>query len=95
MEDYADRVLLRVEKLVRDLHLGQRYAILRDAAEVAVRVFLDSAHYAGLADVKGFLRRPGLTKAQVQQRKPTLRSRTLISARRLKWFQSLAGCNLR
>ena len=59
MEDYADRMLLSVEKLVRDPHLAQRYAILRDAAEVAVRVFLESAHYAGLADGKGFRRRPG------------------------------------
>jgi hypothetical protein len=59
MEDYADRMLPSVEKLARDLHLDQRYGILRDAAEVAARVFLDSAHYAGLVDAQGFLRRPG------------------------------------
>lgn len=59
MEDYADRMLPSVEKLARDLHLTQRYGILRDVAEVAARVFLDSAHYAGLVDVKSILRRPG------------------------------------
>jgi hypothetical protein len=52
-------MLPSVEKLVRDLHLNQRYGILRDAAEGAARVFLDSAHYAGVVDAQGFLRRAG------------------------------------
>jgi hypothetical protein len=39
MEDCADRKVPSIEKLARDLHLNQRHGILRDAAEVAARVF--------------------------------------------------------
>jgi hypothetical protein len=58
IEEYADRQLPASEKFARDLHLSQKYGILKDAAKMAAQVFVESANFAGIIDAKGFLRRP-------------------------------------
>jgi hypothetical protein len=58
IQEYADRQLPAPEKFARDLHLSQKYGILKDAARIAAQVFVESANFAGILDAKGFLRRP-------------------------------------
>jgi hypothetical protein len=58
IQEYADRQLPASEKFARDLHLSQKYGILKDAAKIAAQVFVESANFAGILDAKGFLRRP-------------------------------------
>lgn len=56
IEEFADRQLPTTEKLARQLFLTPKYGILKDAAEQAARVFLDSIRFAGLVDSNNFLR---------------------------------------
>lgn len=56
---YADRQLPSLDRLEKELYLGHDYGILKDAASLAARVFVDSATYAGMIDTKGFLRAGG------------------------------------
>lgn len=56
IEEYRDKQIPSPEKLAQQLYLNQRYGITKEASQVAAQVFLDSASYAGLLDVKGFLR---------------------------------------
>lgn len=56
IEEFSDRQLPSGEKLARQLFLAPKYGILKDAAEQAARVFLDSVRYAGLIDQNNFLR---------------------------------------
>jgi hypothetical protein len=55
IEEYTDRQLPNLDKLSRELHLNQKYGILKDAAEVAARIFTESASHAGLLDDRGYL----------------------------------------
>jgi len=55
---YKDRQLPSAEKLSRDLHLNQKYNVLKDAASSAAQVFLESVKYAELVDSKNFLKAP-------------------------------------
>ncbi len=55
IEDYTQRQLPKLDKLSRELHLNQKYGILKDAAEVAARIFIESASYVGLLDERGYL----------------------------------------
>src|SRR5207247_445260 len=55
LDEYAARQVPSVEKLARDLHLNQRYGILKEAARAAAQTFIESANYAGLLDAKGFI----------------------------------------
>jgi len=55
IEEFSGRQLPSVEKLTRELHLNQKYGILKDAASTAARLFLESANYAGLLNEKGYL----------------------------------------
>lgn len=56
IEEFSDRQLPSTEKLARQLFLTPKYGILKDAAELAARVFLDSIKFAGLVDSNNFLR---------------------------------------
>lgn len=56
IEEFTDRQLPSAEKLARQLFLTPKYGILKDAADQAARVFLDSMKYAGLIDQHNFLR---------------------------------------
>ncbi len=56
LNDYAERQLPNPDKLTRDLHLNQKYGILKDAASVAAQTFLDSVNHAEMVDARGFLR---------------------------------------
>lgn len=55
IEEFSGCQLPNVEKLTRELHLNQKYGILKDAASTAARLFLESANYAGLLNEKGYL----------------------------------------
>lgn len=55
LDEYSGRQLPTLERLSRELHLNQKYGILKDAAETAARIFLESANYAGLVNEKGYL----------------------------------------
>jgi hypothetical protein len=56
LEDYGGHQLPSADKLARDLYVKEQYGILKDAADTAARVFLESAEYAGMIDSRGFLR---------------------------------------
>lgn len=56
LDEFSDRQLPSNEKLARQLHLTPKYGILKDAAELAARVFLDSIRFAGIVDANNFLR---------------------------------------
>ena len=56
IEEFSDRQLPNTEKLARQLFLATKYGILKDAADTAARVFLDSVRFAGLVDANNFLR---------------------------------------
>jgi hypothetical protein len=56
IEKYAEHQLPTLDKLSRELYLNQKYGILKDAAEIAARMFLESASYAGLINERGYLR---------------------------------------
>lgn len=56
VDEFSDRQLPSAEKLARQLHLTPKYGILKDAAETAARVFLDSVQFAGVIDDNNFLR---------------------------------------
>lgn len=56
IEEFAERQLPSADKLARQLFLTPKYGILKDAAETAARVFLDSVRFAGLVDSNNFLR---------------------------------------
>lgn len=58
IEEFTDRQLPTVEKLTRELHLNQKYGILKDAAGNAARLFLESASYVGLLNEQGYLINP-------------------------------------
>jgi hypothetical protein len=55
IEEYAEIQLPNLEKLSRELYLNKKYGILKDAAEAAARIFIESASYAGLLNEKGYL----------------------------------------
>jgi hypothetical protein len=55
IEEFTNRQLPTLEKLGRELHLSQKYGILKDAAEIAARIFIESASYAGLLNDRGYL----------------------------------------
>jgi hypothetical protein len=59
ISEFLDRQLPNEEKLARQLFLTPKYGILKDAADTAARVFLDSVRYAGIVDHNNFLRSPG------------------------------------
>jgi hypothetical protein len=61
IEEYSGRQLPPIEKLARELHIHQKYGILKDAADVAARVFYESASFAGLIDEKNYFRLPADT----------------------------------
>jgi hypothetical protein len=52
---YENRQFPTVEKLSRELYVNPQYGVLKDAAEVAAQIFLESAKYAGLIDARGFV----------------------------------------
>jgi hypothetical protein len=56
LEEYGGHQLPSADKLARDLYVKEHYGILKDAADTAVRAFLESAEYAGMIDSRGFLR---------------------------------------
>lgn len=56
VDEFADRQLPSAEKLARQLYLTPKYGILKDAADTAARVFLDSIQFAGIVDANNFLR---------------------------------------
>lgn len=58
IDEYVDKHLPSMDKIARRIHLNPKYGILQDAAEVAARIFIESAKYAGMVDAKGFLRAP-------------------------------------
>jgi hypothetical protein len=58
IEEFTNRQLPTVEKLTRELHLNQKYGILKDAAGNAARLFLESANYVGLLNEQGYLINP-------------------------------------
>jgi hypothetical protein len=60
IDELAEKQLPPAEKLGRQLHLLQKYGILKDAAEGAAQVFLESVAFAGLVDTNNFLRLNGL-----------------------------------
>jgi len=55
LEDYTNRQLPAVEKLTQQLHINQKYGILKDAAADAAEVFYESAAYAGMLNEKGYI----------------------------------------
>jgi hypothetical protein len=55
IEAFTGRQLPNPEKLARELHLNQKYGILKEAAGTAARLFLESASYANFLDEKGYL----------------------------------------
>lgn len=55
IEEYTGRQFPGVERLAQELHLNQKYGILKDAAGNAARLFLESANYANLLNEKGYL----------------------------------------
>ena len=57
---YQDLQLPSLDRLERELYTEEKYGILRDAANTAAQVFLDSANYAGIIDANNFLRLPSV-----------------------------------
>ena len=55
IEEYRGRQLPTPEKLIRELYLNQKYGILKEAADGAARIFLESASYAGIVNDRGYL----------------------------------------
>jgi hypothetical protein len=55
VEKYTEHQLPSLDKLSRELYLNQKYGILKDAAEAAARIFLESASYAGLLNEREYL----------------------------------------
>lgn len=64
IEEFTDRQLPSTEKLARQLFLTPKYGILKDAAELAARVFLESIKFAGLVDSNNFLRSADNAKSE-------------------------------
>ena len=56
LDEYKNRQLPNVERLAKELHINQKYGILKDAANAAAETFEESAKYAGILDTKGFLK---------------------------------------
>lgn len=54
-EQYSGKQLPNVEKLARELHINQKYGILKEAATTAAQIFVESANYAGMLDSRGYL----------------------------------------
>jgi hypothetical protein len=67
IEEYTDRQFPSLAKLSRELYLNQRYGILKDAAEIAARIFLESASYAGLLNEKGYLANFDQSESQIEK----------------------------
>jgi hypothetical protein len=74
IEEFSDRQLPSPEKLARQLYLTPKYGILKDAADTAARVFLESLRFAGLVDANNFLRLATETQAnQISPAGPEVR----------------------
>jgi hypothetical protein len=56
LEDYNNRQLPAVERLAQQLHINQKYGILKDASVVAAEVFYESAAYAEMLNEKGYIK---------------------------------------
>jgi hypothetical protein len=56
LDDFMDKQLPPMDKLARTLHVNAKYGILKDAAETAARVFVESASFAGMLDPNNFLK---------------------------------------
>jgi hypothetical protein len=59
LETYEGKQVPTPERLARELHINQKYGIVREAADGAAKAFLESASYAGILDDRGFLQSPG------------------------------------
>lgn len=55
LEDYATSQLPAVDKLALQLHVNQKYGIMKDAASTAASVFYESASYAEMISEKGYI----------------------------------------
>ena len=62
LSDYGNKQLPSNERLTRELHLNPKYGILKDAASVAAQTFIESANFALMLDMKGFLAPDGASK---------------------------------
>ncbi|MHB1071381.1 MAG: hypothetical protein ACYC3Q_01005 [Gemmatimonadaceae bacterium] len=56
IEEFSGRQLPSAEKLARHLFLTPKYGILKDAADTAAKVFLESLRSSGLVDAFNYLR---------------------------------------
>ena len=58
LDEYSNRQLPSADKLKRELYLNERYGILKEAADLAIQTFLDSASFASILDGKNFILSP-------------------------------------
>jgi hypothetical protein len=55
IEDFDNRQLPETDRLARLLYTNPKYGILKEAANTAARIFIESATYAGVLNSKGYL----------------------------------------